>query len=73
MKEPYLSISHKICEGPSASVERDATGAPTVASLREIDRRSAVLGGALRRGVQDIEDAEFKMIERRQLKGKDAA
>jgi hypothetical protein len=27
VKEPYLSISHKICEGPSASVERDATGA----------------------------------------------
>jgi len=43
------------------------------ASLREIERRRAVLGGALRQGVQDVEDAEFKMIERRQLKGKDAA
>lgn len=42
------------------------------ASLREIDRRRAVLGGALQRGVQDVEDAEFKVIERRQLKRKDA-
>jgi len=33
-------------------------------SLREIERRNAVLGGALRRGVHDIEDAEFKAIER---------
>lgn len=43
------------------------------ASLREIDRRRAVLGGALQRGVQDVEDAEFEVIERRRLKGKDAA
>jgi hypothetical protein len=31
--------------------------------LREIDRRRAVLGETLRRGVQEIEDAEFKVIE----------
>jgi hypothetical protein len=43
------------------------------ASLREIERRRVVLGGALRREVQEVEDAEFKVIERRQLKGKDAA
>jgi hypothetical protein len=43
------------------------------ASLREIDRRRAVLGGALRQGVQEVEDAEFKVIERRRPKGKDAA
>ena len=42
-------------------------------SLREIDRRRTVLGGALPRAVQEVEDAEFKVIERRQLKGKDAA
>jgi hypothetical protein len=33
------------------------------ASLREIDRRRAVLGQTLRRRVQEIEDAEFKVIE----------
>jgi hypothetical protein len=43
------------------------------ASLREIERRRAVLGGALRRGVQEVEDAEFKVIERSELKRKDAA
>jgi hypothetical protein len=43
------------------------------ASLREIERRRAVLGGALRRAVQEVEDAEFKVIERPQLKRKDAA
>jgi hypothetical protein len=43
------------------------------ASLREIEQRRAVLGGVLRRAAQDVEDAEYKVIERRQLKGKDAA
>jgi hypothetical protein len=33
------------------------------ASLREIDRRRAVLGQTLRQRVQEIEDAEFKVIE----------
>jgi hypothetical protein len=33
------------------------------ASLREIDRRRAVLGEALRRSVEEIEDGEFKEIE----------
>ena len=33
------------------------------ASLREIDRRRAVLGETLRQSVQEIEDAEFKVIE----------
>jgi hypothetical protein len=37
------------------------------ASLREIDRRRAVLGDALRRRVQEVEDAEFQVVERRQL------
>jgi hypothetical protein len=32
-------------------------------SLREIDRRRAVLGQTLRRRVQEIEDAEFRVIE----------
>jgi hypothetical protein len=32
-------------------------------SLREIDRRRAVLGEALRRNLQDVEDAEFEAIE----------
>jgi hypothetical protein len=43
------------------------------AGLREIDRRRAVLGGALRRAAQDVEDAELEAIERRQLKREDAA
>jgi hypothetical protein len=43
------------------------------ATLREIERRSAVLGGALRRAAQEVEDAEFKVIERRRPKGTDAA
>ena len=33
------------------------------ASLREIERHRAVLGETLQRSVQDIEDAEFKVIE----------
>jgi hypothetical protein len=32
-------------------------------SLREIERRRAVLGEALRRTVQEVEDAEFEVIE----------
>jgi hypothetical protein len=43
------------------------------ASLREIERRSAIRGEALRRSVQQIEDAEFKVIETMPAKGKDAA
>jgi hypothetical protein len=33
------------------------------ASLREIERRRAVLGQTLRRRMQEIQDAEFKVIE----------
>ena len=43
------------------------------ASLREIDRRRAVLGETLRRSVQEIEDAEFEVIETTPAKGKNAA
>jgi hypothetical protein len=43
------------------------------ASLREIDRRRAVLGETLRRSVQEIEDAEFKVVETTPNKGKNAA
>jgi hypothetical protein len=43
------------------------------ASLREIDRHRAVLGETLRRSVQEIEDAEFKMIETTPAKEKKAA
>jgi hypothetical protein len=43
------------------------------ASLREIERRRAVRGQALRRSLQEVEDAEFKMIEPTPTKGKDAA
>jgi hypothetical protein len=43
------------------------------ASLREIDRRRAVLGQTLRRSVQEVEDAEFKVIETTQTKEKSAA
>ena len=43
------------------------------ASLREIERRRAALGGALRRGVQEIEDGEFEVIETTPAKGKNAA
>jgi hypothetical protein len=32
-------------------------------SLREIDRRRAVLGEALRRSVKEVEDAEFQVVE----------
>jgi hypothetical protein len=41
--------------------------------LREIDRRRAILGETLRRGVQEIEDAEFKVIETTPSKRKNAA
>jgi hypothetical protein len=40
------------------------------ASLREIERHRAVLGETLRRSVQDIEDAEFKVIETTSAKEK---
>jgi methionine synthase I (cobalamin-dependent) len=43
------------------------------ASLCEIERRRAVLGGTLRQNVQEIEDAEFKVIETTPAKGKNAA
>jgi hypothetical protein len=42
-------------------------------SLREIDRRRMVLGETLRRGMQEIEDGEFKVIETRSAKRKTAA
>jgi hypothetical protein len=42
------------------------------ASLHEIDRRRVVLGATLRRNVQEIEDAEFKVIESTPAKGKNA-
>jgi hypothetical protein len=43
------------------------------ASLREIERRRAVLGETLRRSVQEIEDAEFKVIETTPAEGKNVA
>jgi hypothetical protein len=43
------------------------------ACLHEIDRRRAALGQTLRRSIQEIEDAEFKVIETTQVKRKSAA
>jgi len=43
------------------------------ASLNEIDRRRVLLGKTLRRSVQEIEGAEFKVIETTPAKGKNAA
>jgi hypothetical protein len=43
------------------------------ASLREIERRRAFLGETLRRSVQEIEDAEFKVIETTPAQGKNVA
>ncbi len=43
------------------------------ASLREIDRRRAVLGERLRRSVQEIEERELTLIETAAGKGNDAA
>jgi hypothetical protein len=43
------------------------------ASLREIDRRRAVLGQVLRRVVQEIEDHQFEMIGTTPAKGSKAA
>lgn len=42
-------------------------------SLHEIDRHRAVLGEAIRRGVQEVEDAKFEEIETSSAKGKSAA
>src|SRR5262245_22423794 len=42
-------------------------------SLREIDRRRAILGETLRRSVQEVEDGEFEVIEPKPVKGKNAA
>ena len=38
-------------------------------SLREIDRRRAVLGEALRRNVQEVEEGEFEVIETTRAEG----
>jgi hypothetical protein len=43
------------------------------AILREIDRRRAVLGQALRTKVQEVEDGEFEEIETSPAKRKSAA
>jgi hypothetical protein len=43
------------------------------ASLREIDRRRAVLGEAVRRNLQEVEDAEFEVVETTRREGKSAA
>ena len=43
------------------------------ASLREIERRRAVLGERLRRSVQEIEDGEFEVIEPTPAQGKNVA
>ena len=43
------------------------------ASLREIERRRAVLGETLRRSVQEIEDGEFEVIEMTPAQGKNVA
>ena len=43
------------------------------ASLREIDRRRAALGATLRRSVQQIEEAEFEVIETTPAKRENAA
>ena len=42
-------------------------------SLREIDRRRAVLGETLRRTVKEVEDAEFQVVKTTPTKGKTAA
>jgi hypothetical protein len=42
-------------------------------SLREIEGRRAVLGQALRRSVQEVEEGEFKVIETTPARGKNAA
>jgi hypothetical protein len=42
-------------------------------SLREIDRRRAVLGEALRRSVKEVEDAEFQVVETMPTKGQIAS
>ena len=43
------------------------------ASLREIDRRRAALGETVRRSLQEIDEAEFKVIETTSDKGTNAA
>ena len=43
------------------------------ASLHEIERRRAVLGETLRRGVEEIEDGEFEVIETTPAQGKNVA
>jgi hypothetical protein len=42
-------------------------------SLREIDRRRAVLGETLRRSVKEVEDAEFQVVGSTPTRGKSAA
>ena len=43
------------------------------ASQHEIERRRAVLGETLRRGVEEIEDGEFEVIKTTPAQGKNAA
>jgi hypothetical protein len=60
---------------PIEQIERQTTIAESRrnASLREIERHRAVLGAALRQSVQAIENDEFKVIDTRPAKGKNAA
>ena len=43
------------------------------ASLREIDRRRAVLGESLRRSIKEVEEVEFQVVETTRAKGENAA
>ena len=43
------------------------------ASLREIDRRRAVIGERLRRSVQELEEAEYQVVETTPAEGEHAA
>jgi hypothetical protein len=42
-------------------------------SLREIDRRRPLLGESLRRGVKEVEEVEFKVLDTMPAKGENAA
>ena len=60
---------HRSDRSPNSTIAEDRRNA----TLREIDRHREALGETLRRSVQEIEDVEFKEIEKRRSQRKKTA
>jgi len=57
----------------SGSIAASLTTRAAARALREIERRHRLFGEALRRSVEEVEDAEFEVIDATATTGKKAA